>query len=242
MFFKRFSLIAIAALALSGCIIVPAKLDPLAFGSGKTYAIVTIASQEKVLPGSRSFTEMVTGKDSRTGAQVVLKATKPAILQVFAKSPHFKLMPERTVLSHRAYKAVEADPASFFGVDFIVPKGYKFFKTDEKFAELAKGLGVDGVIFIGVTYDGYIKGGQALGQVSFQATAIDRNGTKVWKEAVFTKSDRSISHSGGDVDYAKFHPLLVDATGKAAAAIINKLDEKITGGISGFNWDPERLR
>jgi len=87
-----------------------------------------------------------------------------------------------------------------------------------------------------------LKNTSAFGHAYLIVHAFDRDGRVVWKDAVYAQSDRAIGHRGGTVIYEELQPLLIDATGQAAEAVIGKLDEKLGRGVAGLDWDAERLR
>ena len=233
---------ALALLALAGCVIVPTRFEPTAFDAGKTYAVVTIATNEQIAPGSKPLSEMLGGDNPARDSRRILEEARPIILTTFGETGHFRLLPERDVLASTAYRGMPPHDAHYMLTDWNVPEGYRFFIKDEEFAALAKGLNVDGVIFVGVNFDVLVKGAGAYGLTDMSVGAFDRDGKIVWKDAVFAQSDSAIGHKGGTVYYEELRPLLLDATQQAATALVAKLDEKFRSGESGGGLDAERLR
>jgi len=235
--------LALAAAALvCACVIVPTRLSPDAFGAQKTYAVVTIATNEEIAQGNKKFSEWLQGYNPARDSRFLLEEVKPLLLERFAHSGHFRLLPERQVLGSNAYRAVPAGNPKFMGVSFHVPEGYRFFADKAAFSALARDLGVDGVVFVKLDFDVLLRNTSAFGHAYLIVHAFDRDGRVVWKDAVYAQSDRAIGHRGGTVIYEELQPLLIDATGQAAAAVIAKLDEKLGAGMAGLDWDAERLR
>jgi hypothetical protein len=240
---RRFPLVSAAALlALAACVIVPTRFEPTAFDDTKTYAVVTIATTEEIAPGNKKFTEWIQGDNPARDSQRLLEEVKPIILDALGHTGHFRLVPERQVIRSAAYRDMPEREAHYMFTDMHVPEGYRFFIKDEEFAALARGLNVDGVIFVGVNFNVLLKGTSAYGHSYVNVGAFDRDGRTVWKDAVYAQSDRAIGHKGGTVYYEELRPLLLDATDQAAGAVIAKLDQKIASGESGGGFDTERLR
>jgi|GEM_PF-2449371 len=237
-----FPLVLAAAALVCACVIVPTRLSPDAFGAQKTYAVVTIATNEEIAQGNKKLSELLKGYNPARDSRFLLEEAKPLILERFARSGHFRLLPERQVLGSNAYRAVPAGKAKFMGVGFHVPEGYRFFADKAAFSALARDLGVDGVVFVKLDFDVLLNNAKAFGQANLIVDAFDRDGRVVWKDAVFAQSDRAIGHRRGTVIYEELQPLLIDATGQAAEAVIAKLDEKLHAGGSGLDWDAERRR
>lgn len=235
-------LLAAALSVLAGCVIVPTKFDPTAFDNTKTYAVVTIATTQEIAQGNKKFSEWIKGDNPARDSQRVLEEVRPVIIEALKGTGHFRLMPERQVLSSAAYRGMPEREAHYVFTDMHVPQGYRFFIKDEDFADLAKGLNVDGVIFVGVNFNILLKGTSAYGHSYVSVGAFDRDGRTVWRDAVFAQSDSAIGHKGGTVYYEELRPLLLDATDQAASAIVAKLDTKIRTGESGGGLDTERLR
>jgi len=239
---KRRLLAAALPLALAACVIVPTRFEPTAFDDTKTYAVVTIASTEEIAQGNKKFSEWLKGDNPARDSQRMLEEVKPIILKALGRSGHFRLLPERDVIRSAAYRGMPPHEAHYMLTDWHVPAGYRFFIKDEEFAALARGLDVDGVIFVGVNFDVLLKGLSAFGHSYMSVGAFDRDGRTVWKDAVFAQSDRAIGHKGGTVIYEELRPLLLDATDQAAGALLAKLDDKVRSGESGGGLDTERLR
>jgi hypothetical protein len=234
--------IAVALLALAGCVVVPTKFDPAAFDAKKTYAVVTIATVDEIAKTNKKFSEWLKGDNPARDSQRILEEAKPIILKAFGSTGHFRLAPERRVIRSAAYRKMPPHDAHYMMTDWHVPEGYRFFIKNDEFAALAQGLNVDGVIFVGVNFDVLVKGSSAYGLSDLSVGAFDRDGNYVWKDAVFAQSDHAVGHKGGTVYYEELRPLLLDATQQAATALVAKLDEKFRSGESGGGLDAERLR
>jgi len=235
-------LVAAALLALAGCVVVPTKFEPTAFDTQKTYAVVTIATHHEIAPGDKKLSEWLKGDNPARDSQQILDEVKPIILAAFGKTGHFRLVPEHRVIRSAAYRGMPPHEAHYMMTDWHVPEGYRFFIKDEEFAALARGLNVDGVIFVGVNFDVLLKGSSAYGLSDMSVGAFDRDGKIVWKDAVFAQSDHAVGHKRGTVYYEELRPLLLDATQQAANALVAKLDQKARSGESGAGLDSERLR
>jgi len=232
----------LALVAFAGCVIVPASIDPNAFGASKRYAIVTTASLEEIGAGTKTLREVLKGKNPARDAQELLNALTPSIYAALDKSEHFDLVPERYVLRHEAYKAAEPDEARMMMVGFYTADGYKFFKDKHKLGALARELGVDGVLVVGANFGLTRHANSVFADITFGVNAYDQRGQVVWRDTVFSRSDETIGVERGAVAVHDVVPLLTQATDRAAIAMVTKLDEKLASGTSGFHMDPERHR
>ncbi len=146
------------------------------------------------------------------------------------------------MLNHKAYKAAEPDEAKMMTARFYTAKGYKFFKDKQKLAALAKGLDVDGVLIVAANFGLTRHAGSVFADITFGVNAFDQQGQVVWRDTVFTRSDKAVGVERGAVAVEDVVPLVNQATGRAANVMVAKLDEKLASGKSGFHMDPERHR
>lgn len=234
-------------LILSGCLVAMSSYQPEAFGRGKTFAVVSIAAAPEIGmqgagagSGGWTLSGLFKASSSDSGyshnADRILAETVPVIIKEMEKSRHFRLAQGSWVLQHKAYRAAEGDDPKKFMVTSILPKGYKYFDTEQKLAGLAKGMNVDAVIIVHVSYSaafsgvgaaGLVAAGTHSGKVTMSLSAIDRHGKVVWKDAVESTSDESIGSFGESANFAKLHPLLVDATRAASRKLLEKLNTKV---------------
>ncbi len=232
---------------LSGCLIAMSSYEPEAFGRAKTFAIVTIAASPEInvdgagsAGGGFTLSGLFKSASSESGysssADRILTDTVPVIVAELGKSRHFRLTQSGWVQQHKAYRAAAGDDPKKFMISFLVPKGYKYFDTEEKLAGLAKGMNVDAVIVVHVTYSaaftgvgaaGLVAAGKHSGKVTMSLSAVDRRGKVVWKDAVETASDDSIGTFGESANFAKLHPLLVDAARAASRKLLDNLNTKV---------------
>ncbi len=86
----------LAGVVLVGCVIVPANLDPNAFGASKRYAIVTTASLQEIGAGTKTLREVLNGKNPARDSQALLNALTPSIYAALDKSPISTWCPRST--------------------------------------------------------------------------------------------------------------------------------------------------
>jgi hypothetical protein len=103
-------------------------------------------------------------------------------------------------------------------------------------------MGVDGVLIVGANFGLTRHGNSVYADITFSVNAYDQQGQVVWRDTVFTRSDKTVGVEWGAVAVRDVVPLVNQATGRAANAMVAKLDEKLVSGKSGFHMDPERHR
>ena len=236
-----------SVLVLSGCLIAMSSYEPEAFGRGKTFAVVSIAAAPEINVqgagaggGGWTLSGLVKSASSDSGysnnADKILTDTAPLIVKELEKSRHFRLAQSSWVLQHKAYRSAKGDDPEKFMVTYILPKGYKYFDSEEKLTRLAKDMNVDAVIILHVSYSagftgvgaaGLIAAGTHSGKVTITLSAFGRHGKAVWSDAVESSSDGSIGTFGESANFTKLHPLLIDATRGASRKLLEKLNTKI---------------
>lgn len=245
-------------LVLSGCAPVitgSTEVDKSAFGAKKRFAVVSIQSP-KTFRGEKGWGQMFKKDDEIRGmnTQPLIDALRPKIVGSLQKNKNFSLVPEKTLLSSAAYKNLAEDKREmkvlFSSEEINVAKNYKYISDPEKYAKLAKDLGLDGVIGItvalGVGRDqggaiGYA--GLALGAQSYSAmatvmaVAYDKNGKVIWKDITVKMADPSDTKAIFlvdttkilDTNFEKFHPSAIEIGGKAIDILLARFDDAMAG-------------
>ncbi len=260
----RASLVGGAALLVSACapiaITGSADVDNAAFGPQKRFAVVSISAM-KTFQGEKGLTQMFKDADEIPGAnsQPLIDAVRPMIIRSLAKNRNMVLVPEKRVLSSRAYKAIEEDERQFkkliFSDEINVPPGYKYLSDPKKFAQLARALNVDGVIGIHMAFaissgkSGINISGLSVGRKAYSPTATitamayDREGNLIWEDSTVKLSDPADKKAiflvdlsdVTNTDFRKMHPKAIEIGGKAVKVLLSRLDDTLAGkGTSSF--------
>ncbi len=239
-----------AAVALNACVIIPSSYETQAFGKAKKFAVVSIAASPEISSGSGTgsgigFTVsgLIKAASDESGysndADKILADTAPLILKDLGNNRHYTLVPVKTVLGHKAYRAAEAEDPSIplgFGKKWLSAPGYKYLKSEDKLGKLARELNVDAVVAVTVHYSagftgaqvaGLVAGGTHSGKVMLTVYAVDRNGKVVWKDGADASSDNSIGGIGESVNYTRLHPLLIEATRGATKKLMENVNSKV---------------
>jgi hypothetical protein len=230
--------------ALAGCGSVGSVYQPDAFGSRKTYAVVSVMANEKVgcsqaggdmcNGGLFGLFNMAARKDAySTSADEILESTYPTALKAL-RSPNLKIT-TGDIKVNRVYRAAAEDPQpkGTFAQQHAIARGYKYF-SDESLVKLARDLKVDGVITLTLSYNA-ARGGVTVGgvggghtaQTTVFARAIDKEGKNVWWDYAMGQSDKSVSTGIGAVDFPKLRPLFTEATEKAVAKLMENFNSKV---------------
>ncbi len=245
--FWKITLSLASILVLSSCLIAMSSYEPEAFGRGKTFAVVSIAAAPEINVsgagaggGGWTLSGLFKSASSDSGyshnSDKILSDTAPLIIKELAQTRHFRLAQNGWVQQHKAYRATASDDPKKFMITYIVPKGYKYFDSEEKLSRLAKDMNVDAVIVIHVTYSaafsgvgaaGLVAAGTHSGKVTMTLSAFGRNGKAVWSDAVESTSDDSIGTLGESANFVKLHPLMRDATRAATRKLLEKLNTKV---------------
>lgn len=249
---------AIVGLALSGCarmaITGSADVERAAFGAKKRYAVVSIAAM-KTVQGEKGLTQMFTSTDNIPGAnsQPLINALQPKIIGALDSNKHFVLVPEQKVLTSKAYKALAEDArvfkVMFMSEDINVAKNYKYVSDPKKLAQLAKSLGVDGVITVTMGFSvvssksGVSVNGLSLGSKSYSAMATitamayDQTGKMVWKDSTVKEAEPGDKKAVVLLDttditktnFEKMHPSAIVVGGKAVDVLLARFDDTMAG-------------
>ena len=231
------------ALAFAGCASVGTIHQPEAFGSNKTYAVVTVMANEKVgcvdfggnpcNGGVFGLVNMATRTNAYSeDASEVLENTYPAALRALRSSTSLKLAPDVKNLKVYRSAAEDAQPKGMMSLSHTVAKGYKYF-TDENLARMARELKVDGVITVTISYSAARSGvtvagvgGKHKAQANVMVRAVNQEGKNVWFDYAQGQSDEGTSTGTGAVDFPKLRPLFVEATDRAAKKLMENLEAK----------------
>lgn len=232
-----------AVVTLAGCGSTGSIYQPDAFGTGKTYAVVTVMATEKVgcsdLGGNPcnggvfGVVNMAARKDAySTASDEILESTYPSALRAL-RSPKLKIA-AGDIKANKVYRAAAEDPQpnGTFSQRHTIARGYKYF-SDESLVKLAKELKVDGVITVTLSYNA-ARGGVTVGgaggghkaQTTVFARAIDKDGKNVWWDYAMGQSDQSVSTGIGAVDFPKLRPHFAESTDKAVRKLMENFNSK----------------
>lgn len=255
---SRLLAVALMAWLLTGCatrVITGAPdVDKAAFGKGKRFAIVTIAST-KTFQGNRSLADAFKDADQIPGAntQPMINQLDPRIVRALGRSGHFQLLPESRVLRSAAYRNVAEDPRNMkvmmFTVDMNVAGQYKYLSEPQKMAALARDLKVDGVIAVHMTFNIANSGGAfsinglSFGKRTYSATAsagvmaYNREGAVIWKDTTVKEAEPDDSRAiividtGAftSADFEKMQPSAIEIGAKAVDVLMTRLDDTLAG-------------
>jgi hypothetical protein len=230
------------------------EVEKAAFGAKKRFAVVSIASL-KTFQGERSMMDTFKSADEVAGAntQPLLNKLQPKIIAALDRSPQFTLVPESRVLTNRAYRGLAEDERSmkvlFITADMNVAHNYRYYSDPQKYAKLAKDLGVDGVIGVTVTFGLHTGGGNfninglSFGKKSYSATATvgavayNQKGEVIWKDTAVREADPGDSKAiiiidttaFTGADFEKFHPSAVEIGAKAVDLLMARFDDTLAG-------------
>ena len=229
-------------------------VDKTAFGAKKRFAVVSIAAP-KTFHGERSMADTFKSADDVAGAntQPLINQLHPRIMTALGKSRQFTLVPESRVLGHRAYRSLAEDTRTvkvlFISADMNVAHNYKFYSDAQKYATLAKDLGVDGVIGVTVTFGISTGGGRfninglSFGKKSYSAmatvaaVAYNQKGEVIWKDSTVKEAEPGDSKAVividtsafSGADFEKFHPSAVEIGTKAVDVLLARFDDTMAG-------------
>lgn len=251
------------AMALSGCatmvITGGADVDKSAFGAKKRFAVVSVAAY-KTFRGGQGVTQLFSSNDDIAGinTQPLINGVKPKIISSLRNSRHFTLLPENAVFSSRAYKNLREDErvmkVLFFSDGINVANNYKYVADESKFAQLARELGVDGVIGITMHFSissgkGFLSyNGLAVGQKSYSATAAitaiayNRDGKVIWKDSTTKEAEPGDKKAivliditdATQTNFEQLHPSAIEIGGKAVDVLLARFDDTMAGKSVSF--------
>lgn len=234
---------SVAFLFSTGFMISPFKVKSNAFGANKTYAVVSIMATSKITTDSQTggIAGLIKGASKKHSfskdSSKVFAESVPILMEQFESSKSFQLLGKKSVLQNPSYQAMEPDkPKKWFGVKMVPAEGYKYFKDKKKIKQLAKEMGVDGIMIIAVSYNVAFTGanisglagvGKEKGMATVSVYAVDKTGQVVWKHAAQGKGKKGNLSSGGAANFDKLHSGLLEASRRAAEKLIKKLDKKV---------------
>lgn len=255
---QRLVFALIIGLTVSGCaqmaITGAADVDKKSFGAKKKFAVVSIASL-KTFQGEQGLAQTFTDNDKIPGVntQPIINKLRPKIIGSLGKTKHFTLLSEDAVLASKAYKSLAEDEKImkilFLTEPINVANNYKYVTDEQKYAKLAKDLGVDGVIGITMNFSITEGGGKvsvmgiSLGKKSYSATAsitamaYNKKGEVIWKDSTLKEAEPDdakaiilIDTSNiTDTNFEKLHPSAIEIGGKAVDVLLARLDDTIAG-------------
>lgn len=255
---QRLAFALIIGLMVSGCaqmsITGAADVDKKSFGAKKKFAVVSIASL-KTFQGEQGLAQTFTDNDKIPGVntQPIINKLRPKIIGSLGKTKHFTLLSEDAVLASKAYKSLAEDERImkilFLTEPINVANNYKYVTDEQKYAKLAKDLGVDGVIGITMNFSITEGGGKvsvmgiSLGKKSYSATAsitamaYNKKGEVIWKDSTLKEAEPDdakaiilIDTSNiTDTNFEKLHPSAIEIGGKAVDVLLARLDDTIAG-------------
>jgi len=137
----------------------------------------------------------------------------------------------------------------FMNETMNVANNYKYVSDEKKYAELARELGVDGVIGITVNFSimsskGTVSVmGLSAGRKSYSASAAisavayNKDGEVIWKDSTIKEADPGDTKAiilldttdMTGTDFEKFHPSAVEIGGKAVDVLLARLDDTMAG-------------
>ncbi len=234
-----------AAAVLAGCGSVGTIYQADAFGTNKTYAVVTVMASEKVgctdaggnpcNGGVFGLVNMAARKDAySTAAGDILESTYPTVLKGL-RAPNLKVAAD--VKGNKVYRSAAEDPQPTGALrqQHTVAKGYKHF-SDENLGKMARELKVDGVIVLTLSYTAARSGVTVAGvggghkaQTMVMARAVDKEGKNVWFDYAQAQSEASVSTGIGAVDFPKLRPLFVDSSDKAVRKLMDSFATRTSG-------------
>ncbi len=126
---------------------------------------------------------------------------------------------------------------------------YRYYSDSQKYAKLAKDLGVDGVIGITMNFGISTGGGRvsinglSLGKKSYSATAgisavaYNQKGEVIWKDSTMKEADpddaKAIividTSAFTGADFEKMHPSAVEIGAKAVDVLLARFDDALAG-------------
>jgi uncharacterized protein YbbC (DUF1343 family) len=147
-------------------------------------------------------------------------------------------MPEQSLFGDPGYQSLQGDKPRMHFVTALVADNYKYVDGEEKLAELAQALDVDGVIVLSVQYgyaptganfNGLLSVGSQIAVTSITAHAVDRAGNTVWKATERAHSDELPDQSsvGESINFQKLHPHLKGTTRDATRKLLGELQKKV---------------
>lgn len=252
------TLAAIIGLMLSGCaqmaITGAPDVNKKAFGANKRFAVVSIASL-KTFQGEQGLAQKFQSNDNIPGVntQPIINKLRPKIIGAFSRTRNFTLVSEDAVLASSAYRNIAEDEKVmkilFITEPINTATSYKYVSNEQKYAKLAKDLGVDGVIGVTMNFTVNEGGGKfylgplSLGKKSYSAmasisaVAYDRSGQVIWKDSTMKEAEPGDSKAivlldtSGMTDtlFEKLHPSAVEIGGKAVDVLVARLDDTMAG-------------
>ena len=237
----------VAAFALGACAIIPSSYETQAFGKSKKFAVVSVSATPEINSGSGTgsgigftLSGLIKAASDESGyngdADKILAETAPLILEDLGNNRHYTLVPAKTVLNHKAYRAAEGEDTSItlgFGKKWLVAPGYKYIKSEDKLAKLARDLNVDAVMVVTVNYSAGFTGAQAMGVIAggvhhgkAMVNGLCRQPRRQGdlKDGGDASSDNSIGGVGESVNFTRLHPLLIEATRSATKKLMERTD------------------
>lgn len=219
------------ALWLAGC--AGTQINKAAFAKPKRLAMVNVNVIVTGLGTSRKEDTKIAGDL----ANITFKE--------LGSSRHVRLVPEKAVLSARAYKAIEDKGPPMLSV---MAPGYKYFQPKDEAANLkalAKELKVDGFIFIRSAFGAKNSGmavsgilpvpvpvsiGKEKAFISYWLHTVDPEGNNLWSDKSEINSPNGIVTVMGVGKFSSLINQFVDLMKEACNQLVATLEKEVAGG------------
>ncbi len=264
---KKFNIIVIIAvlfmMTIAGfaqaAITKKTKVDKKAFGADKRYAVVTIASI-KYFHGAKGMTQVLKKSENIPGAdtQPLIDKLSAQVIKTFQDSEHFILVPEDEVLNSEAYKKAVEDERKkkvlLFKLETTTANRYKYFSEPDTLAQLAKDMGVDGVITILIDFNivtkksGFSYKGLSLGKKKYSVmttvstTAYNQKGKRVLRDTTVRQAEPGDKKmiilldltDATKTNFKKFHPSALSIDARAVGGMYTRFSNSLGGKRSSI--------
>jgi hypothetical protein len=252
-----FSLLICGALFFSGCAMAitgSAKVEKECFTKQKTYALVTIAAS-KEFAGEQGFFQMFQKNEDIAGidTQPVIDELVPIIRAKLAQTGYFTSVPMKQIVNSKPYLKLPEDEkiqqVAFLKNELNVARGYKYFDDSQKLAQLARDLGVDGVLCVQMNFSVVSMKSElyiaviAVGKKEYASSAgisvvaYDTEGNILWKDSTMKQAEPGdkkaivlldTSDLSG-TDFEKMHPSAVLVGSHAVDVLVQRFQDTMEG-------------
>lgn len=221
------------SLSLLGCAGVKRTWRPEAFGPRRTMAVVSIDYDPRLLPMLDRDEVPYRQEDAkvvRGSARGIFGDTMPCVLDALAKTELFVLLPEERVVPALPRELFVTNPTNL-----ETAPGYPPPRPARELAPVARELGVDGVVSLGMFFGyyailldyGFDAVGTIHGQVVYSVAAFDGGGRMVWRDVVSGRSRGSLWSRWSTLEGDRLFPLLQEAAAEATDRLVSRLREHV---------------